>query len=137
MFVRILVLPGVIFALVFSLPLYSFRTYTNFAQVQPPVEQSSEKNNAWVEHSLNRMRSVKSGMTRADLLKVFTEDGGLSTSLWRTYVYRECPYFKVDVEFTPVGRTARDVNGRVTLVESDSDIIKSISRPYVDWPVVD
>ena len=60
-----------------------------------------------------------SGMTRADLLKVFTTEGGLSTGLNRTYVYRECQYIKVDVDFEPVGRPARDAEGRVTLVEAN------------------
>jgi hypothetical protein len=83
------------------------------------------------------MQSVKVGRTRADLLKVFTTEGGLSTGLRRTYAYRECPYFKVDVEFEPVGRPARDAEGRVTLEESDADVIKSISRPYLDWSIAD
>ena len=92
---------------------------------------------AWVGESLQQMQTVKPGMTRADLLKVFTTEGGLSTGLSRTYVYRSCPYFKVDVEFDVVGRPARDNNGRVTLVESPQDIIKKISRPYLQFSVAD
>jgi len=76
-------------------------------------------------------------MTRADLLKVFTMEGGLSTGLNRTYVYRECPYIKVAVEFEPVGRPARDAAGRLTLIEAGQDVIKKISKPYLEWPVID
>lgn len=83
------------------------------------------------------MQSVKPGMTRAELLKVFTTEGGLSTGLQRTYVFRDCPYFKVDVEFDAVGRPARDREGRITLGESDADVIRKISRPYLDWSIVD
>jgi len=83
------------------------------------------------------MQKIKVGMTRADLLKVFTTEGGLSTGLNRTYVYRECPYIKVDVEFEPVGRPARDTDGRVTLVEANEDVIKNISKPYLAWMVTD
>jgi hypothetical protein len=104
---------------------------------QPFNEQTSEQHTAWVAESLKRMQTVKPGMSRAELLKVFTTEGGLSTGLRRIYVYRECPLFKVDVEFTPANRPARDSNGRVTLFESDADIIKSISRPYLEWPVSD
>src|SRR6266508_3672732 len=68
----------------------------------------------WVLDSLKRIQTVKAGMTQADLLAVFTTEGGLSTGLKRKYVYRQCPYFKVDVEFEPVGRPARDRDGRVT-----------------------
>jgi hypothetical protein len=83
------------------------------------------------------MEKVKVGMTRADLSKVFTKEGGLSTALNRTYVYRECPYIKVDVEFEPVGRPARDAEGRVTRIEADSDVIKKISKPYLEWSIAD
>src|SRR5690242_755070 len=91
----------------------------------------------WVAESLQRMQTVKPGMTRADLLKVFTTEGGISTRLSRTYVYRECPYFKVDVEFEAVGMPARDADGRVTLIESGHDIIKKISRPYLEFSEMD
>ena len=45
------------------------------------------------------------------LLNVFTTEEGLSTGLNRTYVYRECPYIRVNLEFEPVGRPARDAEG--------------------------
>jgi hypothetical protein len=83
------------------------------------------------------MKAVKPGMTRADLLNVFETEGGLSTGLQRTYVYRECPYFKVDVEFDAVGRPARDDEGRVTLEERSEDTISRISGPYLEFSVVD
>ena len=44
----------------------------------------------WVDQSLRRMESIKPGMTRADLLNLFTTEGGLQTG--RTFVYRDCPY---------------------------------------------
>jgi len=83
------------------------------------------------------MEQIKVGMTRADLLKVFTTEGGLSTGLQRKFVYRDCPYIKVDVEFEPVGRPARDRNGRVTLEEDRRDIITKISQPYLEWSIMD
>jgi hypothetical protein len=45
----------------------------------------------WVAKSLKEMESIKADMTRADLLRVFMTEGGLSTGLRRTYVYCECP----------------------------------------------
>ena len=77
------------------------------------------------------------GMTRGDLLQVFIAEGGISTPLSRTYVYRRCRYVKVDVEFEVVGRPPRDADGRVTLIESDDGLIKQISRPYLAWSVLD
>ena len=74
------------------------------------------------------------GMIRADLLKVFVTEGGISTPFNRTYVYRECPYIKLDVEFEPLG--SRDFEGRVTS-ETNEDVIKKISKPYLEWSVMD
>ena len=83
------------------------------------------------------MQSIKPGMTRKDLLTVFTTEGGLSTGLQRTYGSRDCPFFKVDVVFEPVGRRSRDSEGRATLVQDERDIIVKISQPYLAWPVSD
>src|ERR1043165_5087067 len=99
--------------------------------------QRQQEQTKWIADSLTEMKTIKVGMTRADLLKVFDTEGGLSTGLNRTYVYRKCPLIKVDVEFRPIGRPARDAEGRVTLKEADQDVIEKISRPYLDWPVAD
>lgn len=103
------------------------------AQTSPTSRRQTE----WIANSLREMEKIKVGMTRADLLKVFTIEGGLSTGLQSKFVYRECPYIKVDVEFEPVGRPARDADGRVTLEEDNRDIIKNISKPYLEWSITD
>jgi hypothetical protein len=92
---------------------------------------------AWVAEALKRMQTIRPGMTRTDLLKVFTVEGGVSTGLHRTYVSCDCPYFKVDVAFKAVGRPDRDADGRVTVVEGNQDIIVKISRPYLQFSIVD
>ena len=99
--------------------------------------QKSQGQTEWLANSLKEMQKIKVGMTRADLLKIFTTEGGLSTGLNRTYVYRDCSYIKVDVEFDPAGRPARDAEGRITVVEANEDVIKRISKPYLEWMVVD
>ena len=99
--------------------------------------QKSEENTKWISDSLREMKTIEVGKTRADLLKVFTTEGGLSTGLHRTYVYRKCPYIKVDVEFEAIGRPARNTEGRVTLDEDNKDKIKSISKPYLEWSIQD
>ena len=92
---------------------------------------------AWVTSSLQRMQSIQPGMTRHALSDVFTTEGGLSTGLQRSYVSKDCPYFKVDVEFEPFGRPSRDGQGRVTLVEDDRDVISKISTPYLQFAITD
>src|SRR5882762_3835773 len=49
---------------------------------------------------LTECKKITAGTTRAELLKVFTTEGGLSTATHRTFVHRRCPYIKVDVDFT-------------------------------------
>ena len=102
---------------------------------QQPVKFANA--NGWVVSVINETSKIKPGMTRSDLLKVFEEEGGLSTGISRTYAFRSCPYVKVDVEFEPVGRPERDQDGRVTLTEDPRDLIKKISKPYLDLPIMD
>jgi len=82
------------------------------------------------------MQTVKPGVTRADLLKVFTTEGGIFQRGSRTFVSRDCPYFKVDVEFQPVGPSPYS-DGRIPLFEGDQDIIVRISTPYLQFSRAD
>lgn len=100
-------------------------------------ESCAQDHRAWVTQVLEKMETIKVGMTREALLKVFTTEGGLSTGLRRIFVSRDCPYFKVDVEFEAVGRPDRDRDGRVTLVEDNQDIIVKISRTYLQFSILD
>ena len=84
---------------------------------------------SWVAESLKRIQTVKPGMTRADLLKVFTTEGGIWQRTGRTYVSLDCPYFKVDVRFQVVGEPG--------LIENSQDIVTQISRPYLQFMVLD
>ncbi len=115
------------------LAVFTFMPLLTVSILPSQNSQESQIQTEWIVNSLKEMQTINVGMTRADLLKVFTTEGGLSTGLNRTYVYRECPYIKVDVKFEPVGRPARDAEGRVTLVETNEDVIKKMSKPYLDW----
>jgi hypothetical protein len=80
------------------------------------------------------MLTIKPGMTRSQLLTVFTTEGGMYTSLQRRFVSRECRYFKVDVRFEAVGGASPD-HGRV--VEGPDDRIVTISKPFLEFEVTD
>ena len=92
---------------------------------------------AWVNHTLQKMETIKPGMMRFDLLKVFRTEGGLSTGLRRTFVSQDCPYFKIDVEFKAVARPGSESAGFVTLLEDNRDIIVKISKPYLQFTIGD
>ncbi len=84
----------------------------------------------WIAGSLTEMQSIKVGMTRGELLKVFMGEGGISTRTWRRYVYRRCGFIKVDVEFATVG----DPN---STAESPEDRVTKISKPFLEWTIAD
>ena len=84
-----------------------------------------------ISEILTECQTIKLGMTRAELLKVFTIEGGLSTATHRTFVYRGCHYIKVDVEFT------LSEPGQNVLEERPTDTISKISKPYLEWSIID
>lgn len=92
---------------------------------------------AWVASSLERMLTIKPGMTRGQLMLVFSTEGGISTALQRTFVSRDCRYFKVDVKFRRASGNDGSGGGRDFLQEMDDDVITSISRPYLQFTIAD
>jgi hypothetical protein len=102
----------------------ALRTTGKLAKAPPEYMQ-------WIADSLREIQSLKPAMTRADLLKIFQEEGGLSTRTERRYAYRDCPYIKVNVKFEPVGPAGEKPT------ESAADKIRSISQPFLEWSVGD
>lgn len=88
----------------------------------------SQQQTLWVLKVMSEIGTVGAGMTRQELLRVFREEGGISTRTNRTYVYRGCPYIKVNVVFSSV-----DANDQ----ESPDDKIVSISGPYLAYAIMD
>ena len=84
----------------------------------------------WIEANLAELQSIQVGMTRRDLLKVFMEEGGISTRTSRRYVYRRSPLVKVDIEFAPAGEPE-------SREQHLDDRITRISKPYLERPHVD
>jgi hypothetical protein len=118
-------------------PLFLLLLATAIAPAQKSVEPTQPSSAIdwehikWIDSVMRSILTIKPGATRKDLLKVFKEEGGLSTRTQRTYVYKRCPYIKVDVRFAPVG--AED-NG---LTEMPEDKVITISRPYLGYSVAD
>src|SRR5437868_2376726 len=66
-----------------------------------PVVETQKKLGLDIANVLKQCQTIQPGMTRAELSTVFSTEGGLSTVTHRTYVYRDCPYIKVEVDFAP------------------------------------
>jgi hypothetical protein len=92
---------------------------------------SKESHMDWIANSLKQMQTIKVGMSREELLEVFKEEGGISTRTRRRYVYRECPYIKMDVEFEAIEAKEDKTT------EYRSDKIVKISKPYLEWSIID
>jgi hypothetical protein len=114
-------LPGFVLLLIFC-----FSAVARLGS-QQSLPQTVSAHTEWIAGVLKATQSIKVGMNRSDLLKVFTTEGGLSWSTQRTYVYRQCPYIKVDVKFAASSNTE----------ELPKDKIVEISRPYLAWSVMD
>jgi hypothetical protein len=94
---------------------------------QHSLSDIDREHTEWIAVTLRATQTIKVGMTRSDLTKVFTTEGGLSTTSQRTYVYRRCPYIKVDVKFAASSRDE----------ELPTDGIIEVSRPYLARSVMD
>ena len=99
--------------------------------VTSSAARGTDEHTEWIAKSLKEIEGVKIGMTRADLLKVFEEEAGLSSRTWRCYVYRNCAYIKVDVEFESVSKIEN------TPKENGNDKIIKISKPFLEWSIMD
>jgi hypothetical protein len=86
----------------------------------------------WVTVTLARMQTVRAGMTRAELLVVFASDDAGASLRRESFVSRNSPHFRVDVEFDASNRN--DTGGSVATLARDRDLIANISEPYLATP---
>jgi hypothetical protein len=84
-----------------------------------------------MDQVLKDVSSIQSGMTRGELLHVFTAERGHYTRDGQQYVYRRCPYIKVIVNFHKPDDA--DVEwGNAPEEEWTGDVILSISKPFLE-----
>jgi hypothetical protein len=67
--------------------------------VQPQSQGGDCRSCSVVERALRDLQSVKIGMNRRELEKYFVVAGGMTFRDHTSYVYRDCEYLKVDVDF--------------------------------------
>ena len=85
-----------------------------------------------ISEILTECQKITPGTTRAELMKLFTTEGGGASAWRRTFVHRRCPYIKVDVEFTfSDPKNPKQEDGL------PADIVKKISKPYLEWRILD
>ena len=85
----------------------------------------------WLEEKYKEATSIKTGTTRADLLKLFEEDGGLQSIPAGRYVLKSCHLIQIEVKFD----TKYGVNYQPTPDENLK--IVEVSRPYLERMAMD
>ena len=100
---------------------------TQQANQQPQIDSSLTRE---IDKVIKIASTLHPGMTRADVMKDFETEGGLSARKWNHYVYKRCPHIKIDVAFivTP---------GEDQFRESLVDKIATISKPYLEFSIID
>lgn len=97
---------------------------------RPAPAQNSLSRNEWIGRALREMETIQPGMKREALDKVFVPSGEVSTPAQGHYNYKDCPYFRVDIDFT----VANGADGKP--VADPGDAIAKVSRPHLEWPVI-
>jgi hypothetical protein len=101
------------------------------AESVPMSPELTQQRIQWIGKVLRDIEQIRPGMRRKDLLTIFTTEGGLSTRTQRTYVYKDCPYIKVTVQFkSPDGESS-------ALEENPDDIVESLSQPFLGLSTTD
>ena len=97
-------------------------------QVQDTSDQAHQQ---WLDDRYMEATSIKEGMSRADLLKLFEQEGGLQTIPASRYVLKRCRMIKVNVKFdTKYGVEYKPV--------PDEDLkIREVSKPYLERMIID
>lgn len=117
-----------------SLSILAVVVSASFRPTQSASSGPCLQNGAWLTQIAEKLQSIKPGMTRMDLLRVFQTEGRLpkgASGLLRTFVSRDYPQFRVDVEFKPTGGSASLGTVNVISPEDNRDIIVKISKPYL------
>lgn len=100
-----------------------------------PARQASEYNPCCsvVQQALQAVNGIQRGMKRRDLEKEFRLDGGpiFNSVAYQIYVYRPCPYIKVEVGFERVDDKGNWAMG------GPNDVVKYVAHPFIDYPVMD
>lgn len=98
---------------------------------QSASPKADKEHTEWIESVLRSVDAIQPGMTRKELSSMFVEQGG---GLWnrsqRVYIFRQCPYIKIEVRFAPVPKGGPND-------ELPEDKIVEVSKPYLQYFVAD
>ena len=104
-------------------------TTMSWASRQKAAQTQPRSPCAVVAEALTAKDNIKPGMTRSEVEKYFVLDGGMQFAEKTRYVYRNCDYLQVEVEFNlkPSGKDLRSPN----------DVVTAASKLFVAHPAKD
>ncbi|MBC7797894.1 MAG: hypothetical protein H7Z37_13555 [Pyrinomonadaceae bacterium] len=108
-----------------------FGSVSLFCLAKISNSQSQTSSCKCVSDALSDIEKIKVGMKRKDLDKMFSVDGGISTTNPQRFVYEQCNFIKVEVKFEFI-----DTSNRFPK-DSPDDKINEISKPYLEHPFYD
>jgi hypothetical protein len=79
-----------------------------------------------IEAVIRIVDTLRPGMTRADVLKNFETEGGISARQWNHYVYKKCSFIKVDITFVVAPGE-----------DQTKELRQTISKPYLEFSIMD
>jgi hypothetical protein len=92
--------------------------------------QSQEPSCLLIQQALTDYGRIKVGVTRRDVERYFTPDGGAQFPGATRYVYLKCAYMHVDIEFDAKGTLSKGLF-------SADDVVTKTSKLYVDYSAKD
>ena len=91
----------------------------------------------WLAERYAEAVSVRPGMSRRDLRRLFRPDGGLQTIPSSRYVLKSCAMIKVEVKFElPEGASPADSRDENELIDARMKI-NEVSKPYLEPEATD
>jgi len=120
--------------------LYEYNPKVNFTRLRvgqrlnfTSIDFASSDNSLFTTVSiiLSQCETIKPGMTRVDLDKLFKFDGGVQVTNPQRFALRCCDCVKVEIEFKLADPKSKEFKG------NPADVIKSISKPYLEYMNLD
>jgi len=96
--------------------LLAFVTITLGQNQVPSPPKGDWEHTLWIDGTLAAIESIEVGMSHKELDRLFALEGGFHGGEGDVYIYKQCPYIKVNVQFTNDGKISR------------------ISGPYLERP---
>lgn len=87
----------------------------------------------WIKKCIADFKKVKLGMTREEVGKLLPWDGGFQGFVAVRFCHPECRFFKVDVEFS----VKRNPSDQDRVINSPKDKVVAVSKPYIEYPIMD